>query len=377
MAQTPLTGLLTGSSTPLLASGDIIAFVDVSDSTQSPSGSLVKGTQAQFFAALNVPVNITSASATAFAVGLAGATNSAFLVDASTALQAAGLKITGAVAAGTVAVVVTSSGADASLSINAKGTGTIGIGSVSTGRVTITPACTITGALMISSTLTGGASSDIAINTNKFTVAASTGNTLIAGTVAVASDFAVATNKFTVTASSGSFISAGTGKVATTIGVGNATAAATGQGVTFADTPNPSSDANTLDYYKRTQSWTPVLATPGTATYTTQTGTCTKFGRMVWVEGVLKINNIGSGVGTTVGGLLFTAANNGMEGTIALHQWDGVVGNYVYVAGRVVPNTTTIKFNTLTGGSSTMSGDTSILTSTSEIRFSGWYEAAS
>ncbi len=95
---------------------------------------------------------LTTPSSNALAIGLAGKTNPAFQVDSSTASQAAGLKITGAIAAGTVAVAVISSGADANLSINAKGTGTIGIGSVSTGAVTITPATTITGLL----TLTGG-----------------------------------------------------------------------------------------------------------------------------------------------------------------------------------------------------------------------------
>jgi hypothetical protein len=108
-----------------------------------PAGTTIGGSSVS---ALGV---ITSASATALAVGLAGATNSAFVVDSSTASQAAGLKIVGAVAAGTVAAVVISSGADASLTINAKGTGTIGIGSVSTGAVTITPATTIVGALNI------------------------------------------------------------------------------------------------------------------------------------------------------------------------------------------------------------------------------------
>jgi hypothetical protein len=89
---------------------------------------------------------IASPAATALAVGLATATP-AFVVDASTASQAAGLKVTGATAAGNVAVAVVSSGADANLLINAKGTGTIGIGSASTGAVTITPATTITGGL--------------------------------------------------------------------------------------------------------------------------------------------------------------------------------------------------------------------------------------
>lgn len=97
-------------------------------------------------------LTMTSANAAALAVGLAGATNPAFVVDSSTGSQAAGLKVTGAVAAGTVAAAVISSGSDANLTLNAKGTGTIGIGSVSTGAVTITPATTVTGAL----TPTGG-----------------------------------------------------------------------------------------------------------------------------------------------------------------------------------------------------------------------------
>lgn len=156
MATVSITGLLTGSSTPLLASGDVMAWVDISDTTQSPSGSTVKATLTQFFAAIPVPIVVTSASANAFAVGLNGVSNPAFTVDASTALQVAGLKVTGAVTGGTVAVVVTDSGSNANLSVNAKGTGTIGIGSVSTGRVTITPVTTITGALTLSSTLTYG-----------------------------------------------------------------------------------------------------------------------------------------------------------------------------------------------------------------------------
>lgn len=102
-------------------------------------------------AAISSTATVTSASAVALAVGLAGATNPAFVVDSSTGSQAAGLKVTGATAAGTVAVAVISSGADANLTVNAKGTGTIGIGSVSTGAVTITPATTITGAATFSS----------------------------------------------------------------------------------------------------------------------------------------------------------------------------------------------------------------------------------
>lgn len=68
---------------------------------------------------------ITSASATALAVGLNGATNPAFVVDSSTASQAAGLKITGAATGGTVALAAIDSGSNTSLSIDAKGTGNL------------------------------------------------------------------------------------------------------------------------------------------------------------------------------------------------------------------------------------------------------------
>lgn len=73
-----------------------------------------------------------------------------------------GLQISGS--ATTVAVPVAAIGSDTNipLTINAKGSGTIAIGSVSTGAVTITPATTVTGALTLSSTLSVGASTGTA-----------------------------------------------------------------------------------------------------------------------------------------------------------------------------------------------------------------------
>ena len=93
--------------------------------------------------------SVASASATAFAVGLNGATNPAFNVDASTASQVAGLDVIGDAHNGTVAVKVIDSSGNTNLTINALGSGTIGIGSVSTGGVTITPATNVIGALTL------------------------------------------------------------------------------------------------------------------------------------------------------------------------------------------------------------------------------------
>lgn len=135
MALIPFTSLLTGSSSPFLAAGDIVAFVDVDDLTQSVNGSTVKGTVTQFFAQLPVPVSIKSSSVAAFAVGRQGVTSPAFLVDAGTASCVTGLKITAAAAAAGVALVVVSSGTNEALTINAKGTGTITFCGTSTGAV--------------------------------------------------------------------------------------------------------------------------------------------------------------------------------------------------------------------------------------------------
>jgi hypothetical protein len=86
--------------------------------------------------------------------------------------------------------------------------GTLGVTSdlaVNTNKFTVAAA---SGNTVVAGTL--GVTSDVAVNTNKFTVAASTGNTVVAGTLGVTGDFAINTNKFTVTASSGAVSAAST-----------------------------------------------------------------------------------------------------------------------------------------------------------------------
>ena len=90
---------------------------------------------------------ITSSSASALAVGLNGATNPALLVDASTASSATGLSVKSAAAGAGFALAVISSGTNESLTIDAKGSGTITLGGTSTGAITLTRATTISAAL--------------------------------------------------------------------------------------------------------------------------------------------------------------------------------------------------------------------------------------
>jgi hypothetical protein len=90
--------------------------------------------------------NVTSTAATAFTVAAAGA-NYGLQVDESTGSAVTGLLIKAGAAGGGLALSVINGNAAENLRINAKGAGTIGIGSVSTGAVTVGPATSITGGL--------------------------------------------------------------------------------------------------------------------------------------------------------------------------------------------------------------------------------------
>lgn len=83
------------------------------------------------------PIAITSTSANALAAGPAGTTNPTIQIDASTASAATGLKIKSAAAAAGVALSVISSGTNESLTIDAKGSGTILLNATATGAVLV------------------------------------------------------------------------------------------------------------------------------------------------------------------------------------------------------------------------------------------------
>lgn len=136
-------------------------------------------------------VNVVSSSATALTVGLNGATNPAFQVDSSTALQVSGLKVTGSVTAGTVAITTTDSGANTSLSIDAKGAGQVAIGSAS-GSVSI--ARLIYGGVSLSNAVTGTGNMVLSSNpvlTTPALTGSSTGLVTLTSANAGASNFTI------------------------------------------------------------------------------------------------------------------------------------------------------------------------------------------
>ena len=97
--------------------------------------------------------------------------------------------------------------------------------------------------------------------------------------------------------------------IATTMGVGGATPAGSGSGITFPATQSASTDVNTLDDYEE-GTFTPFLSTGGlgvTATYAKQLGYYTKVGNMVFVTVRIDLSSASGGTGSLfISGLPFT-----------------------------------------------------------------------
>jgi len=96
--------------------------------------------------AISGPTTITAANAHALAVGANGTTNPVFNVDASAASVATGMNVKGNAAGSGVAEAVTSSTTNESLTIDAKGSGTITLNGTATGAVVIGNGLNITDA---------------------------------------------------------------------------------------------------------------------------------------------------------------------------------------------------------------------------------------
>ena len=145
-----------------------------------------------------------------------------------------------------------------------------------------------------------------------------------------------------------------------TIGVGGATASASGAGITFPATQSASSDANTLDDYEE-GTWTPtVTLNTGTATaYTIGTATYTKTGRVVVV--------IGSIIGTngTFGSTNGYARMTGLPFTVATRVGTGAGANSSNLNNGVA---TTFAYSTTVDVAFT-----SGVTSTNEFAFTATY----
>lgn len=101
-------------------------------------------------------------------------------------------------------------------------------------------------------------------------------------------------------------------KFPTTIGVGGATPAASGAGITFPATASASSDANTLDDYEE-GTWTPVIggsSSDPTVGYQSQAGSYRKIGGLVMAQFFVATSSYSGGSGELqLHGLPFTTSS--------------------------------------------------------------------
>jgi hypothetical protein len=122
------------------------------------------------------------------------------------------------------------------------------------------------------------------------------------------------TTTLTLPTTSGTVATLTTPSFATTIGVGGATAAASGAGITFPASQSASSDANTLDDYEE-GTWTPQIGGNSTGmasvTYVSQNGKYTKIGDTVYITMELSWSAASGGSGDArVYGLPFACTDS-------------------------------------------------------------------
>lgn len=150
--------------------------------------------------------------------------------------------------------------------------------------------------------------------------------------------------------------------------------------IKFPATANPSSDVNVLDDYEE-GTWTPAATFQAGSswTYSVQSGSYVKIGKVVYIWGKLTFSSLGSATGNfTITGLPFTCENvANINGGITITAYAGMslTSPGSLQGGIIAPNTATI----LPQGQSTSATpqlDASKMSSTSSVTFFGHYNAA-
>lgn len=144
-----------------------------------PANSTVGGVAIATSSSATVPFTLTGSNAAALAVGQNGATNPAFNIDTSTATSVNGINIKSN-ATGTAPVLsVISSATNENLSIQAKGTGTISIATVSSGTVSIGSALVVSKVASAAFNVGANGSTNPVLVVNSNTASVATGISVI------------------------------------------------------------------------------------------------------------------------------------------------------------------------------------------------------
>ena len=147
---------------------------------------------------------------------------------------------------------------------------------------------------------------------------------------------------------------------ASTIGVGGATAAASGAGITFPATQSASSNANTMDDYEE-GTFTPAFTfASGSVTYSTQEGSYIKIGRLVHCTMAFVLSGVSSPTGSVgISGLPFTnGSGQGFVAGASIGLIRSLTASLAFVRAYVDSNSTTmsIAVNATNTGGATLQG---------------------
>ena len=167
------------------------------------------------------------------------------------------------------------------------------------------------------------------------------------GTVQLA-DASVTAAKLASTTGTGAVALASLPSFTTTIGVGGATASASGTGITFPATQSASSDANTLDDYEE-GTWTPSYTNIGSGTYGAREGKYTKIGKLVILECYFEMASLGSASGSAIiSGIPFASVGTISTAQIWTNAWASSAQN---VVGLMATTNVITLYNIVTSGS--------------------------
>jgi len=172
------------------------------------------------------------------------------------------------------------------------------------------------------------------------------------GAITLSAPAVAGTNTITLPAQTATIATLTTPSFATTIGVGGATASASGSGITFPATQSASSDANTLDDYEE-GTFTPTAASgfttiSGTPAYS---GTYTKIGNLVTIRIRQTTGTITWTAGANFTGLPFApdvtlggagSATNGQpdySSSVLAYRTGGGAGQIYLTVARATNNT--------------------------------------
>jgi hypothetical protein len=175
------------------------------------------------------------------------------------------------------------------------------------------------------------------------------------GAITLSAPAVAGTNTLSLPAQTATIATLTTPSFATTIGVGGATASASGSGISFPATQSSSSDANTLDDYEE-GTWTPTDGSGAGLSFTVYDATYTKIGKVVMFEVSIFYPTTVSSASTKISGLPFTCAS-GSDNTGAFTLGGTSVGaNYYWQVNR---------------GSTSFTGATNLNTDATNANMSG------